>query len=144
MTQGAAQDSQRGATQGGQLGGFSGVPYGLAGIGYQQVNPQFGMAGFSYQPALGLPLPPPPPAGPPPQCLQPPPNSITDRLSHVHPVLRRHLEDYHKVFKGSMMFGKILQVASIGWDDLPTLADFVDERGKNMICFNHICGRCTF
>ena len=43
-----------------------------------------------------------------------------------------------------MMFGKVLQAANARWEDLPTLPEYIDDRGRNMICFNHICGRCTF
>lgn len=89
-------------------------------------------------------LAPPPPPGPPPQFRPHADTLSTDKLSHVHPVLKRHLGEYHKAFKGSLMFGKILASANIRWEDLPTLPEFVDDKGKNMICFNHICGRCPF
>jgi hypothetical protein len=42
------------------------------------------------------------------------------------------------------MFGKILAAVNISWEDLPTLPDFVDDQGKSMICFNHVCGHCPF
>jgi hypothetical protein len=70
--------------------------------------------------------------------------NTTNKLAHVHPLLRQRLEDYHRVFKGNMMFSKILQAANVKWEELPTLPGFIDEKGRNMICFSHVCGRCTF
>jgi hypothetical protein len=43
-----------------------------------------------------------------------------------------------------MMFGRVLKAANLSWENLPTLPGYVDDRGKNQICFTHICGRCTF
>jgi hypothetical protein len=143
MTQGLAQDMRRNDGIPGQRVGFSGVPAGLAAWPYQHGQTAAIGSTFGYAQPMGFPPPPPAPPGPPPhfQPLTPPTN---DKLAHVHPVLRQHLEEYHRTFKGSMMFGKILQAANIRWDELPTLPEFIDEKGRNMICFNHICGRCTF
>ena len=110
---------------------------------------------------FGLSMPPPPPTfgGPPPPPTPQPEHTTThhnssaraaqqptqlDKLEHVHPVLRGHLAEYHRVFRGSMMFGRVLKAANLNWEDLPNLPGYVDERGKNLICFNHVCGRCTF
>jgi hypothetical protein len=59
-------------------------------------------------------------------------------------VLRQHLEEYHRTFKGNMLLGKILQAANIKWEELPQLPGYIDDKGRNMLCFSHICGRCTF
>jgi hypothetical protein len=42
------------------------------------------------------------------------------------------------------MFGKILAAGNVRWEDLPILPEFIDEQGRNIICFDHVCGRCPF
>lgn len=103
-------------------------------------------------PSIGpLPLPPPPRGAPrlPMSTGQPtqqgtPTAASADRLGHVHAVFRKDFAACHQAFQGSMLFGRVLKVANLEWSNLPTLKDFVDEKGPNMICFNYICGRCTF
>jgi hypothetical protein len=146
LTQGLAQDNRWGQGTGMQPLGFAGVPAGLT--------------QYSPVPHFGLALPPPPasypPAPPPPHAMGPPhqfqssghgtraPASQPDKLDHVHPVLKGHLASYHSMFKGSMMFGKVLKAANLTWEDLPKLTGYTDDRGRNQLCFNYICGRCTF
>jgi hypothetical protein len=110
--QGAVQDNRHGDGQVGQHVGFSGVAPALSSLPYHQMPPPFGGAGFVYQSALGVPPPPPAPPGPPPKF---PLTALgaSDRLAPMHPMLKRHLEEYHQVFKGSMMFEKILQAANV-------------------------------
>lgn len=67
-----------------------------------------------------------------------------DWQGHVHAVLWKHFEVYHKVFQGSMLFWWVLKMVNLEWRDFPTLENFVDEKGLNMICFNYICGQCNF
>ena len=143
MTQGLAQDMRRGEGLPGQRMGYSDIPPGLAAWPYPQVQVPAWGGSFLYQQHTGVPPPSPAPPGPPPR-FQVPPQNTGDKLAHVHPVLRRHLDEYHRTFNGNMMFGKILQAANVRWEDLPTLPDFVDTKCRNMICFNHICGRCIF
>jgi hypothetical protein len=143
MTQGITQDMRRGNGAAGLRVGFSGVPSGLTTWPYHQVQTAASGGSFMFDQPLGVPPPPPVPQGPPP-LFQATVTNTTDKLAHVHPVLRQHLEDYHRRFKGSMMFSKILQASNVKWDELPTLPDFVNEKGRNMICFSHVCGRCTF
>jgi hypothetical protein len=50
------------------------------------------------------------------------------------------LAEYHQVFKGNMMFGRVLKAANINWKDLPTLSKCVDDKGRNMICLNYFVG----
>ena len=113
----------------GQLIGFSGVPYGLAGTTYHG-NPLFGVAGSPHQLTPWLLTLPSLLAALPPQFPQPSQTSTLNRLLHVHPILQRHLEEYHQVFKGRLMFGRILKAENISWDNLPTLPEFVNEWEK--------------
>jgi hypothetical protein len=143
MTQGAVQDWHRDDAPRDLRTGFSGVPVAFSLPTHPQMQHLAGGAGVGYQQSVVVPPPPPAPPGPLPK-FPPARQGVDDRLGQVHPVLKLHLEEYHHAFRGSMMFSKILQAANLQWTDLPTLPGFVDDRGRNMICFSHICGPCTF
>lgn len=146
MTQGLAHDSRWASGYPHQHWGYAGVPAGLTAAHYSPLQP-FGQ-GLPPPPAsYGTAQPPPPPMERPQQAGGSSAKSTTshsDKLEHVHPVLRGHLSHYHSRFRGSMRFGKVLKAANVTWDELPKLPGYTDDRGKNQLCFNHICGRCTF
>lgn len=116
-----------------------------------------------YRPAAQAPLPPPPPpptvpkpaafqtyqpvggAGPGMYC--PPVGSGApgvDGLSHVHQKLRLFLQQFHQKFQGKVTIAEVLKAAGINLSSLPQLQAFIDQRGNNVLCYNHILGICPF
>jgi hypothetical protein len=85
-TQRMAQDTRSTGLMGAGLSDFGNRSYGLAGSLYWHGG-AMGVAGTTAHPGTGY-LPPPPPAGLPPQFRPQPEQSSTDKLAHVHPVLR--------------------------------------------------------
>ena len=62
----------------------------------------------------------------------------------MQPVLRAAFAEYHQVFGGRLMWGRLCRAAGIqNQQDLPFIHGMYDEKqNKHLVCFAHICGFC--
>ena len=91
---------------------------------------------------------PPLPAGIPSNPGVHPPANRPDRsqkdFSHLHPILKEAFAEYHRVFGGRLMFGRLCKAAGVSSQaELPYLRGYFDvQKGKHSLCFSHVCGFC--
>jgi len=68
-------------------------------------------------------------------------NELDRRLSHMHPLLKRCMFEYHKKFRGRVMLTKILQAGRKELTDLPTLNQCM-KNGRSTVCYMNVLGHC--
>ena len=66
-------------------------------------------------------------------------------MSELNNAFTEMMGDYHKKFKGAVLFKKILEHAGVAGTDLPTLPQpAYNKKGKSNICWASLLGKCSW
>ena len=64
-------------------------------------------------------------------------------VGHVHVRIKQFMTPYYQKFGSRVNVTGLIQAANVTYRELPYLNRYI-RGGQNMLCYNHLLGRCLF